>query len=92
MVLDKTGTLTLGNPEVVAIHARPGVTERELLEAAATAERLSEHPVAKAILKRAVELHCAILEPSRFGRFPGKGVVRTADGDEIVVGSPAPTG
>ena len=87
VVLDKTGTLTYGDPEVVDIHAAPGATGDEVLAAAAIAERPSEHPVGKAILKRAAAAGLPVIEPERFAYIPGKGVVCTADGDEIVVGS-----
>jgi P-type Cu+ transporter len=89
VVLDKTGTLTYGDPEVVDIHAAPGATSDEVLAAAAVAERPSEHPVGKAILKRAAAAGLPVIEPERFAYIPGKGVVCTADGDEIVVGSRA---
>jgi heavy metal translocating P-type ATPase len=89
VVLDKTGTLTYGDPEVVDIHAAPGATADEVLAAAAIAERPSEHPVGKAILKRAAAAGLPVIEPERFAYVPGKGVVCTAGGDEIVVGSRA---
>src|ERR1700730_17744440 len=53
VVLDKTGTLTLGNPQVTAIYPAPGVKAEDVLESAGIAERPSEHPLAKAILKKA---------------------------------------
>ena len=53
VVLDKTGTLTRGEPEVVRIVTADGVDERELLELAAAVERESEHPLAEAIIKAA---------------------------------------
>jgi len=89
VVLDKTGTLTYGNPEVVDIHAAPGATSDEVLAAAAIAERPSEHPVGKAILKLAAAAGLPVIEPEHFAYIPGKGVVCTAGGDEIVVGSRA---
>lgn len=89
VVLDKTGTLTYGDPEVIDIHAAPGATGDEVLAAAAIAERPSEHPVGKAILKRAAAAGLPVIEPERFAYEPGKGVVCTTGGDEIVVGSRA---
>jgi heavy metal translocating P-type ATPase len=89
VVLDKTGTLTYGDPEVVDIHAAPGATGDDVLAAAAIAERPSEHPVGKAILKRAAAAGLPVIEPEGFAYVPGKGVVCTAGGDEIVVGSRA---
>ena len=87
VVLDKTGTLTFGEPEVVAIHAVPGTTAEEVLAAAAIAERPSEHPVGKAALKKAAEMTLPVVEPEHFAYVPGKGVVCTLGGEEIVVGS-----
>jgi heavy metal translocating P-type ATPase len=87
VVLDKTGTLTYGNPEVTGIRPAPGTTSESVLAAAAIAERPSEHPLAKAILKKAAEISLPVVEPSRFGYFPGKGLVCSIDGEEIVVGN-----
>jgi Cd2+/Zn2+-exporting ATPase/Cu+-exporting ATPase len=89
VVLDKTGTLTYGDPEVVEIHAAPGATVEAVLAAAAIAERPSEHPMGKAILKRAAAAGLPVLEPERFAYAPGKGVVCLAGGEEIVVGNRA---
>ena len=87
VVLDKTGTLTLGNPVVSAVQTYPGVTEQSVVEAAAIVERHSEHPLAKAVLKKAVDLSLPVAEPDWFEYTPGKGVVGVASGSEIVVGS-----
>jgi heavy metal translocating P-type ATPase len=87
VVLDKTGTLTYGNPEVTGIRSVPGTAWERVLAAAAIAERPSEHPLAKAILKKAAETSLPVVEPSRFGYFPGKGLVCSINGEEIVVGN-----
>ncbi|NUN51340.1 MAG: cation-translocating P-type ATPase, partial [Planctomycetaceae bacterium] len=87
VVLDKTGTLTFGRPEVVALRPAAGMGEGELLEAAAMAERPSEHPVARAILARAAGLPTR--DPDRFESLPGMGVRATVDGTEILAGSRA---
>jgi heavy metal translocating P-type ATPase len=89
VVLDKTGTLTLGNPEVTAIYPAAGVNAEDVLEAAAIAERPSEHPLAKAILKKATENKFSVIEPEKFDYIPGKGLVCSINGDEIVVGNKA---
>ena len=89
VVLDKTGTLTLGNPEVTAIRSAPGVNANDVLEAAAIAERPSEHPLAKAILKKAAENGLSVIEPEKFNYIPGKGLICSINGDEIVVGNKA---
>lgn len=87
VVLDKTGTLTYGRPEVVAIRPAPGVDERELLAAAASAERPTEHPLGKAIVRRAQEDGLALRTPDAFGYTPGRGVRCRFDGQEVLVGS-----
>ena len=89
VVLDKTGTLTLGNPEVTEVRPCPGVTPGEVLEAAASAERFSEHPLGRAILKTAKERSIPIAEPEEFKYVPGKGIVCSLRGEEVVVGSAA---
>jgi Cd2+/Zn2+-exporting ATPase/Cu+-exporting ATPase len=89
VVLDKTGTLTHGNPEITAIEPVDGVSEEQVLEAAALAERPSEHPLAKAIIKKAMESKLSVVEPERFNYIPGKGLICSIDGEEIVVGNKA---
>jgi Cd2+/Zn2+-exporting ATPase/Cu+-exporting ATPase len=87
VILDKTGTLTFGNPEVVGMQPAEGITEDDLLGAAATAERPSEHPLAKAILKEADARGVRHLEPKKFDYSPGKGIRCSLDGQEIFVGA-----
>src|SRR5437870_173101 len=66
VVLDKTGTLTLGKPEVAQVLPVPGATVLEVLETAAIAEKRSEHPLATAILRRAATEMLAASEPETF--------------------------
>ena len=87
VVLDKTGTLTYGNPEVTGIRATAKAKTADVLEAAAVAERPSEHPLAKAILRKASEATLPIIEPTGFNYLPGKGLVCSLNGEEIVVGN-----
>ena len=87
VVLDKTGTLTFGRPAVVALRPAPGTSEETLLEAAAIAERPSEHALARAILARAAGT--APREPDLFDSVPGKGVRAVVAGLSIVAGSRA---
>jgi heavy metal translocating P-type ATPase len=89
IVLDKTGTLTLGTPTVSRVRPCPHVTEESLVAAAAIAERPSEHPLAKAILQKAADLSLSVSEPERFDYMPGKGIVCTRGGKQILVGSRA---
>jgi len=86
IILDKTGTLTFGNPRVREVIPAAGVSERELLEAASIAERRSEHPLAVAILARAQELSIPSSEPDSFSYEPGMGVLVDADGTTILAG------
>jgi P-type E1-E2 ATPase len=89
VVLDKTGTLTYGNPEVIGIHGAPGIAEECVLEAAAIAERPSEHPLARAIIKKAAERSLSVTEPTSFNYIPGKGLICSVDGEEIIIGNRA---
>lgn len=89
IVLDKTGTLTFGNPEVTDISPMEGVTAQDLLTAAAIAERPSEHPLGKAILKKAAGMSLSVVEPEGFHYTPGKGIVCISGGQEILVGNRA---
>jgi len=88
-ILDKTGTLTFGDPEVAEIIPVPGVNSKDVVEAAAIAERPSEHPLAKAILKRASELGLPVIEPEHFDYSPGKGIFSASALGVIAVGSRA---
>jgi len=87
ILLDKTGTLTYGTPEVVEIRPANGVSTKFLLEAAAIAESQSEHPVAKAIVGKALQMGIRFRRPDKFDYTPGRGIVAELDGEEIMVGS-----
>src|SRR5208283_5776530 len=90
VVIDKTGTLTLGEPMVTDIIAFDGYTQKQVLQYAALAESHSNHPLARAISSKAVE--SGIVPPSRSvplfsSNVPGKGIVSVYDGEENVVGN-----
>ncbi|HKG56414.1 MAG TPA: heavy metal translocating P-type ATPase [Candidatus Limnocylindrales bacterium] len=87
VVLDKTGTLTLGRPAVVTVAAAPGVSERNVLDAAASAERHSEHPLAIAVVRRAREDELGFGAVTGFAAVGGRGVEATVDGRPVLVGS-----
>ncbi|MDE2290821.1 MAG: cation-translocating P-type ATPase [Elusimicrobia bacterium] len=87
VVFDKTGTLTLGEPHVIDVRPAPGTTPLALLEAAAVGESLSEHPLGKAILRRAEEGSVTAVRPESFRYLPGKGVVCRAGSEEIAIGN-----
>jgi heavy metal translocating P-type ATPase len=89
IVLDKTGTLTLGDPQIVALHPTDGVSAGQLLEAAAIAEVPSEHPLGKAVLARAKADGITPADPDRFSYTPGNGIVCILAGETIVVGNRA---
>ncbi|MEM2856094.1 MAG: heavy metal translocating P-type ATPase [Candidatus Nitrosocaldaceae archaeon] len=98
-VFDKTGTLTRGKPEVTDIIPLKQIVtttgrsfddqNNKILEYAATAERNSEHPLAKSIVQKAREMGLTIGEPSEFIAIPGKGVKAIYNGNTVIVGSPA---
>jgi len=89
VVLDKTGTLTLGNAEVVGIDPADGIDGERLLRVAGSAERFSEHPLARAILRTAMEAQVELGEPRGFSYTPGKGIACDVEGKPAVVGSRA---
>jgi heavy metal translocating P-type ATPase len=83
----KTGTITVGAPEVREVRPVVGVGARELLEAAAIAERRSEHPLGSAIVQRADALGVARTEPDSFEYTPGRGVAARLAGEVILAGN-----
>jgi len=87
VVLDKTGTVTLGTPEVFNVSAAEGYTPEDVIRIAASAERFSEHPLGKAIVKHAVELSLDVADPVAFRYLPGKGIVAQVDGARTIVGT-----
>ncbi len=89
VLLDKTGTLTFGTPQIREVVPAAGFTERDIVSAAAVAERKSEHPLAKAINTHARKLGIPVVEPEEFSYTPGKGVSAQYEDDEILVGSHA---
>ena len=89
VVLDKTGTLTLGVPQVTSITALNGASEDEVLQTAAIAEQHSEHPLGEAIVRRAQERNVPLREYVNLRYLPGKGLTCEDNGSEILVGSRA---
>jgi len=87
LVVDKTGTLTLGKPKVVAVVPAPGLTEAEILPLAASLERSSEHPLAAAIVTAASERGIELQEPADFASVTGKGVAGTVGGRRVALGN-----
>ncbi len=87
LVVDKTGTLTRGRPEVVAVVPAPGVDEAELLRLAAGLERPSQHPLAEAVVRAAEARGLALPAVDGFDAPAGRGVTGTVEGRRIAVGN-----
>jgi Cd2+/Zn2+-exporting ATPase/Cu+-exporting ATPase len=87
VLLDKTGTLTYGTPELLDVCPALDISAALLLKTAAIAESRSEHPIAKAILRKAAQLGIPAEDPGQFEYTPGKGIIASSDGEEIIVGS-----
>jgi heavy metal translocating P-type ATPase len=87
ILLDKTGTLTFGTPELLEVLPAPGVPADYLLRTAAIAESRSEHPVAKAVLRKAAQLGVGLEDPEKFEYIPGKGIAAICEGEEVLVGT-----
>ncbi len=87
VALDKTGTITSGEPRVTDLLPAEGVTEEELLSLAAALERKSEHPLAKAVLACAQERGLSLAEAADFRALPGNGLEAELNGARLVGGS-----
>jgi len=87
IVFDKTGTLTLGKPSVTDVIAASNHTELEVLQLASLAEKGSEHPLGRAVIRAAEEKHIRIPDASSFKAVPGQGVVAEYGNRTIVLGN-----
>ena len=87
IVIDKTGTLTEGEPKVVSVVTAGGFAENELLRLAASVERGSEHPLAIAVLKAAKDRGLRLGEVGDFASPAGKGAIGTVDGNKVALGN-----
>lgn len=88
VVLDKTGTLTKGQPAVIDLRPLNGFTEAEVLRLAASAEWGSEHPLGGAIVHHARARGLELVRPERFDAVPGRGIEAVVDGHVVLVGNP----
>ena len=90
IVLDKTGTITMGRPSVVNVSVHDSVisNEEELLRLGASVERGSEHPLGRAIVKEAKKRGIELFEPEKFRASRGLGVQAKINGQEVLVGKP----
>ncbi len=87
LLIDKTGTLTLGKPQLTDVIALNGLSEDAALALAASAERYSEHPLAEAVRAGARAKGLALAEPQDFAAVPGEGVRAVVDGVAVAVGN-----
>jgi len=87
VVLDKTGTITEGKPAVTDILCREGTSEKELLQIAASLEKLSEHPLADAIVTEAEKTGYTALSVSDFNQIPGQGITGVIRGELVLAGN-----
>jgi Cu+-exporting ATPase len=87
LALDKTGTLTEGKPRITSMLPNGGISEVDLLLLVAAVEKLSEHPVAAAIVQEAEQRRLAIPQAAKFQSFTGQGVTGEVQGRQIVVGT-----
>ena len=87
VALDKTGTITTGQPRVTDVLPAPGVTDEQLIAAAYALEQKSEHPLAHAVVERAQNLGLKAQEVSDFAALPGNGLTAMLDGEALSGGS-----
>lgn len=89
LILDKTGTLTDGRPQIVTIDTLGALSEHEVLRFAAALDQASKHPIAQAITAAAQECGIALSVPKNVVETPGEGVAGTVEGKKVVVGGAA---
>lgn len=87
VVFDKTGTITEGKPEVMDILAIKGVDKNYMLQIAASAEKMSEHPLGKAIVKKAEEMNIDLKSVKEFTAVPGYGIKGIIDNHKFIIGN-----
>ena len=89
LVIDKTGTLTEGKPQLTKIVTQPGWTEADVLRLAASLERASEHPIAAAVIAAARERQVDLAEVRDFHSLTGMGIIGSVDGGTVALGNAA---
>ena len=89
LVLDKTGTLTQGKARLAQVTPVPNESSDELLQAAASLEKASEHPLAAAVVRGAAERSLSLLNVESFQAWPGRGVEGSVAGRTVLLGTPA---
>ncbi len=86
LVLDKTGTLTDGRPQITSIHLEPGFSESEVLRFAASLDQVSKHPMAQALVLAAQGRGIDLVLPTDVSELAGDGVAGRVDGKSVIVG------
>lgn len=87
VVMDKTGTITQGKPVVTDVICQPQISQTTLLQMAASLEKLSEHPLAHAIVSEAERQQISFLPVQNFGQIPGQGIKGIINGEECLAGN-----
>jgi Cu+-exporting ATPase len=87
LIVDKTGTLTEGKPQLATVISAPGQSENEILRIAASLERGSEHPLAAAIVNGAEKKGLKLMDAREFRSITGKGIVGSVDGKRVALGN-----
>ena len=87
LLVDKTGTLTLGQPQITDVIPLNGLPAADILTLAASAERYSEHPLAEAVRAAARAQNLALVEPQNFEAIPGLGVRARVNGNRVAIGN-----
>lgn len=87
IILDKTGTITKGKPEVTDIITLNNLSKENILNLAAISEKKSEHPLGVAIYEKGKKDLNEVKDPSKFEAIPGKGIITEIDGDNICIGT-----
>ncbi len=86
LILDKTGTLTEGRPEVVSIDSHDRMSTDDILRLAASLDQATRHPVAEALVTEAKEKGLTLAVPSEVAEVPGEGIMGTVEGHSVIVG------
>ncbi|MBJ6134374.1 cadmium-translocating P-type ATPase [Ochrobactrum sp. Q0168] len=86
LVLDKTGTLTDGRPQIASVYAAPGFSEKEILRLAASLDQMSKHPMAQALVSAARQRGIDLVLPTAVTELAGDGVAGQVEGKAVIVG------
>ena len=87
VILDKTGTVTIGKPAVTGIYPADGTSAKELISYAASTEKLSEHPLAIAVVEKAKEMNCSAEKANNFKQIAGQGIQAQIRSGTILAGN-----